>query len=229
VLKVFYQNGRVTLVANNLNEASIIPTFLHELGGHGGFQNTMNPEQYADLMGIFNDMVKRKHPLALEAKRLAERETDTKTQQLEYLPYLLTLASTQQEMNALQKSAIKRFIDKVVSAVKAWAFDRLGINLNLNENDMVALANRMVNQIGNQAQQNTDTNQNPLYSRQANAQQIIQNLVGNMNKQGRDKLKTEVGYKATHALQYVLGALGRRQLTELYQKLLPQDLMHSSP
>lgn len=218
----FYQNGRVTLVANNLNETSIIPTFLHELGGHGGFQNTMNPEQYADLMGIFNDMVKRKHPLALEAKRLAERETDTKTQQLEYLPYLLTLASTQQEMNALQKSAIKRFIDKVASAVKAWAFDRLGINLNLNENDMVALANRMVNQIGNQAQQNTDTNQNPLYSRQANAQQIIQNLVGNMNKQGRDKLKTEAGYKATHALQYVLGALGRRQLTELYQKLLPQ-------
>lgn len=218
----FYQNGRVTLVANNLNETSIIPTFLHELGGHGGFQNTMNPEQYADLMGIFNDMVQRKHPLAIEAKRLAERETDTKTQQLEYLPYLLTLASTQQEMNALQKSAIKRFIDKVVSAVKAWAFDRLGINLNLNENDMVALANRMVNQIGNQAQQNTDTNQNPLYSRQANAQQIIQNLVGNMNKQGRDKLKTEAGYKATHALQYVLGALGRRQLTELYQKLLPQ-------
>ena len=140
----FYQNGRVTLVANNLNETSIIPTFLHELGGHGGFQNTMDPEQYADLMGIFNDMVKRKHPLALEAKRLAERETDTKTQQLEYLPYLLTLASTQQEMNALQKSAIKRFIDKVVSAVKAWAFDRLGINLNLNENDMVALAERMI-------------------------------------------------------------------------------------
>lgn len=218
----FYQNGRVTLVANNLNEASIIPTFLHELGGHGGFQNTMDPEQYADLMGIFNDMVKRKHPLAVEAKRLAERETDTKTQQLEYLPYLLTLASTQQEMNALQKSAIKRFIDKVVSAVKAWTFDRLGINLNLNENDMVALANRMVNQIGNQAQQNTDTNQNPLYSRQANAQQIIQNLVGNMNKQGREKIKTEAGYKATHALQYVLGALGRRQLAELYQKLLPQ-------
>ena len=54
-------------------------------------------------MGIFNDMVQRKHPLALEAKRLAERETDTKTQQLEYLPYLLTLASTQQEMNACKK------------------------------------------------------------------------------------------------------------------------------
>lgn len=389
----FYQNGRVTLVANNLNETSIIPTFLHELGGHGGFQNIMNEEKYADLMGIFNDMVQRKHPLALEAKRLAERETDTKTQQLEYLPYLLTLASTQQEMNALQKSAIKRLIDKVVSAVKAWAFDRLGINLNLNENDMVALANRMIQQqiaeptsvenvraqlqgtdqwmkapngqptnlteqqwlqvrtpefkqwfgdwenspetaskvvdengepqvvyhgtssqftrfklgggllgrgvyltdryeeaqnyAGSRSQDNEgtvmplfanipemfDSNSkttreqiigamqdgfngirhqfndmdylvafNPeqvksavgntglfssqdtdiRFSRQANAQQIIQNLVGNMNKQGRNKLKTEAGYKATHALQYVLGALGRRQLTELYQKLLPQ-------
>lgn len=389
----FYQNGRVTLVASNLNETSIIPTFLHELGGHGGFQNIMSEEKYADLMGIFNDMVQRKHPLALEAKRLAERETDTKTQQLEYLPYLLTLASTQQEMNALQKSAIKRFIDKVVSAVKAWAFDRLGINLNLNENDMVALANRMIQQqiaeptsvenvraqlqgtdqwmkapngkptnlteqqwlqvrtpefkqwfgdwenspetaskvvdengepqvvyhgtssqftrfklgggllgrgvyltdryeeaqnyAGSRSQDNEgtvmplfanipemfDSNSkttreqiigamqdgfngirhqfndmdylvafNPeqvksavgntglfssqdtdiRFSRQANAQQIIQNLVGNMNKQGRNKLKTEAGYKATHALQYVLGALGRRQLTELYQKLLPQ-------
>ncbi|WP_336022221.1 PLxRFG domain-containing protein [Acinetobacter lwoffii] len=389
----FYQNGRVTLVANNLNETSIIPTFLHELGGHGGFQNIMSEEKYADLMGIFNDMVQRKHPLALEAKRLAERETDTKTQQLEYLPYLLTLASTQQEMNALQKSAIKRFMDKVVSAVKAWAFDRLGINLNLNENDMVALANRMIQQqiteptsvenvraqlqgtdqwmkapngqptnlteqqwlqvrtpefkqwfgdwenspetaskvvdengepqvvyhgtssqftrfklgggllgrgvyltdryeeaqnyagshsqdsegtvmplfanipemfdsnskttreqivgamqdgfngirhqfnnmdylvafnpeqvksaVGNTglfSSQDTDIR----FSRQANAQQIIQNLVSNMNKQGRNKLKTEAGYKVTHALQYVLGALGRRQLTELYQKLLPQ-------
>lgn len=389
----FYQNGRVTLVASNLNETSIIPTFLHELGGHGGFQNVMSEEKYADLMGIFNDMVQRKHPLALEAKRLAERETDAKTQQLEYLPYLLTLASTQQEMNALQKSAIKRFIDKVVSAVKAWAFDRLGINLNLNENDMVALANRMIQQqiaeptsvenvraqlqgtdqwmkapngkptnlteqqwlqvrtpefkqwfgdwenspetaskvvdengepqvvyhgtssqftrfklgggllgrgvyltdryeeaqnyAGSRSQDSAgtvmplfanipemfDSNSkttreqivgamqdgfngirhqfndmdylvafNPeqvksavgntglfssqdtdiRFSRQANAQQIIQNLVGNMNKQGRNKLKTEAGYKATHALQYVLGALGRRQLTELYQKLLPQ-------
>lgn len=389
----FYQNGRATLVANNLNETSIIPTFLHELGGHGGFQNVMSEEKYADLMGIFNDMVQRKHPLALEAKRLAERETDAKTQQLEYLPYLLTLASTQQEMNALQKSAIKRFIDKVVSAVKAWAFDRLGINLNLNENDMVALANRMIQQqiveptsvenvraqlqgtdqwmkapngqptnlteqqwlqvrtpefkqwfgdwenspetaskvvdengepqvvyhgtssqftrfklgggllgrgvyltdryeeaqnyAGSRSQDNEGTvmplfaniremfNSNSKttreqivgamqggfsgirhqfndmdylvafnpeqvksavgntglfssqdtdirFSRQANAQQIIQNLVGNMNKQGRNKLKTEAGYKATHALQYVLGALGRRQLTELYQKLLPQ-------
>ena len=389
----FYQNGRVTLVANNLNETSIIPTFLHELGGHGGFQNIMSEEKYTDLMGIFNDMVQRKHPLALEAKRLAERETDTKTQQLEYLPYLLTLASTQQEMNALQKSAIKRFIDKAVSAVKAWAFDRLGINLNLNENDMVALANRMIQQqiaeptsvenvraqlqgtdqwmkapngqptnlteqqwlqvrtpefkqwfgdwenspetaskvvdengepqvvyhgtssqftrfklgggllgrgvyltdryeeaqnyAGSRSQDNEGTvmplfanipgmfNSNSKttreqivgamqdgfngirhqfndmdylvafnpeqvksavgntglfssqdtdirFSRQANAQQIIQNLVSNMNKQGRNKLKTEAGYKATHALQYVLGALGRRQLTELYQKLLPQ-------
>lgn len=216
----FYQNGRVTLVANNLNETSIIPTFLHELGGHGGFQNIMSEEKYADLMGIFNDMVQRKHPLALEAKRLAERETDTKTQQLEYLPYLLTLASTQQEMNALQKSAIKRFIDKVVSAVKAWAFDRLGINLNLNENDMVALANRMVNQIGNQAQQNTDTNQNPLYSRSSDYSDItnrISNGLKNLPKTG-----DWINKKGVDWLGLGLGFLSRRHLTEIYGKLLPQ-------
>lgn len=216
----WYQNGKVTLVADVLTDDSIIPTFLHELGGHGGFQNIMSEEKYADLMGIFNDMVQRKHPLALEAKRLAERETDAKTQQLEYLPYLLTLASTQQEMNALQKSAIKRFIDKVVSAVKAWAFDRLGINLNLNENDMVALANRMVNQIGNQAQQNTDTNQNPLYSRSSDYSDItnrISNGLKNLPKTGE-----WINKKGVDWLGVGLGFLSRRHLTEVYSKLLPQ-------
>ncbi|WP_347455715.1 PLxRFG domain-containing protein [Acinetobacter thermotolerans] len=389
----FYQNGRVTLVADNLTETSIIPTFLHELGGHGGFQNFMNKEQYAELMRMFNDMVERKHPIALEAKRLAEREQDNETQQLEYLPYLLTLASTRQEMNALQKSALRRFVDKVISAVKAWLFDRLGINLNLNEDDMLVLANRVIQQQINAptsedivrakyrgskewmkapngkptnlteqqwlqvrtpefkawfgdwennpetASKIVDENGEPKvvyhgtsakftrfnlgggllgrgvyltdqfqeaenyagsrsngvegtvlplfanirdvfettakttreqiltaakkgfngirhqfddmsymvafkpeqvklavgntglfnsrdddirYSRTANAQQIVQNIVSNMNKQGAAKLREKAAFKMTDALQYLLQGLGRRQLTEIYSKILPQ-------
>ena len=142
----FYHNGRVTLIADNLTDNSIVPTFLHELGGHGGFQNMMSQEKYSELMGMFNDMVKRGHPMAMAAKELAEREAGTDRQQLEYLPYLLTLASTMQVTNALQRNALQRFIDRIVSAVKAWAFDRLSINMDLTPNDMVALAERMVQQ-----------------------------------------------------------------------------------
>ena len=140
----FYHNGQVTLIANNLTADSIIPTFLHELGGHGGFQSIMDKAQYAELMRQFNDLVKRGHPMALAAKRLAERESNADTQQLEMLPYLLTLAATMQGTNALQKSAVKRLIDKLVSYVKAFVFDKLGVDLNLSPDDMVALAERMV-------------------------------------------------------------------------------------
>lgn len=140
----WYQNGKVTLVADALTDDSIIPTFLHELGGHAGFQNIISKAKYSELMAMFNDMIKRGHPMAIAAKELAERESNLETQQLEYLPYLLTLASTMQGTNALQKSAIKRFIDKVMSAVKAFVFDKLGVNLTLSPDDMVALAERMI-------------------------------------------------------------------------------------
>jgi hypothetical protein len=30
---------------------------LHELGGHGGLENMMNPKQYADLMRQFDRLV----------------------------------------------------------------------------------------------------------------------------------------------------------------------------
>lgn len=140
----WYQNSKVTLVADALTDDSIIPTFLHELGGHAGFQNIISKAKYSELMAMFNDMIKRGHPMAIAAKELAERESNLETQQLEYLPYLLTLASTMQGTNALQKSAIKRFIDKVMSAVKAFVFDKLGVNLTLSPDDMVALAERMI-------------------------------------------------------------------------------------
>jgi hypothetical protein len=47
-----------------------VPTFLHELGGHAGFQNMMNQEQYNELMNQFNKLVEQGNPVALEAKSL---------------------------------------------------------------------------------------------------------------------------------------------------------------
>ncbi|NWK52149.1 PLxRFG domain-containing protein [Acinetobacter sp. SwsAc5] len=140
----FYEKGQVTLIADALTDETIVPTFLHELGGHGGFQNMMTPKQYQDLMRQFDRLIAQNNPIALEAKRLAERETNFDIQQLEMLPYLLTLASNTQVKNAIHKGNVKRLIDELISQVKAWLYDRLGVNLNLNPNDMVALAKRMI-------------------------------------------------------------------------------------
>lgn len=148
----FAQGNKVTLVASGLTADSIVPTFLHELGGHVGMQGTMKPQAYKNLMDQFNKLVDAKDPIALKAKQLAERESDTEARNYEYLPYLVTVASREQN----QRPGIKTLISRIVSAVKAWAVDKLGVNLNLNANDILALAERMVGVIGNQrAKSNT--------------------------------------------------------------------------
>lgn len=123
-----------------------------------------------------------------------------------------------QGTNALQKNAIKQFIDRIVSAVKAWVFDRLGVNLNLSPDDMVALAERMVKQ----NQQSSTNAGETLYSRQADMQQMLKDLVSNLNKQGLNKAKDQAAFKFKDVLGHLLQGLGRRQLTEIYSKILPQ-------
>lgn len=147
----FYYNGKAVLVASNLTAESTVPTFLHELGGHAGFQNMMNQKQYNELMNQFNKLVEQGNPVALAAKMLAEREQGSERQQLEYLPYLLTLSSTMQQRNVIQRNALQKLIYNIVSYVKAWVFDNFGINLNLNPDDMLALSERMIGQIKHQS------------------------------------------------------------------------------
>ncbi|MCO8114938.1 PLxRFG domain-containing protein [Acinetobacter lwoffii] len=136
----FAENGRVTLVADAITPENIVPVFLHELGGHVGMQGVMKPETYAVLMNEFNRLVKSGNADALEAKRLAERESDAQVQADEYLPYLITVAARNQQ----KQGPVQRLINRVLGAVKAWAVDRLGLNLKLSPSDMVALAERMV-------------------------------------------------------------------------------------
>lgn len=147
----FYYNGKAVLVASNLTDESTVPTFLHELGGHAGFQNMMNQKQYDELMNQFNKLVEQGNPVAMAAKVLAEREQGSERQQLEYLPYLLTLSSTMQQRNVIQRNALQKLINNIVSYVKAWVFDNFGINLNLNPDDMLALSERMIGQIKHQS------------------------------------------------------------------------------
>lgn len=148
----FTAGGKVTLVADALTTETIVPVFLHELGGHVGFQGVMKPQAQKNLMDQFNKLVAAKDPIALEAKRLAEREADAAAQQAEYLPYLVTVAARTQN----KRPGIRNLIARIVSAVKAWAFDRLSMDLNLNARDVLALAERMVNAVGNTAVSNSE-------------------------------------------------------------------------
>ena len=136
----FAENGRVTLVADAITAENIIPVFLHELGGHIGMQGVMKPAAYQVLMKEFNRLVKSGNTEALEAKRLAERETNAEVQADEYLPYLITVAA----QNQAKQGPVQRLISRVLGAVKAWAVDKLGLNLKLNPSDILALAKRMV-------------------------------------------------------------------------------------
>lgn len=145
----FTAGGKVTLVADALTADSIVPVFLHEIGGHVGFQGTMSPEAHANLVEQFNKLVAAGDPVALEAKRLAEREADAAAQQAEYLPYLVTVAARTQN----KRPGIRNLVARIVSAVKAWAVDRLGMNINLNANDVLALAERMVNTVAENSTQ----------------------------------------------------------------------------
>ena len=139
----FAENGRVTLIADAITPENIVPVFLHELGGHIGLQGVMKPAAYAVLMKEFNRLVKSGDPAALKAKDLAERESDAEVQQDEYLPYLITVAA----QNQAKQGSVQKLINRVLGAIKAWAVDKLGLDLKLNANDVLALAERMIRKV----------------------------------------------------------------------------------
>lgn len=213
----YYHNGKAVLVASNLTDQSVIPTFLHELGGHAGFQNMMTQKQYNELMNQFNKLVDQGNPVAMAAKLLAEREQGSERQHLEYLPYLLTLSSTMEQRNVLQRNALQKLINNLVTYVKATLFDNFGINLNLNPNDIVALAERMIEKSSYNAENATS----PLYSRQF-FDNTINNLSESIKNLSVKSIKDKADDRKIDWLGIGLSALGRRQLTEIYSKLLPQ-------
>lgn len=140
----FAENGKVTLVADHLTADNIIPVFLHELGGHIGFQGLLSDKAYETLTSEFDRLVKNNDPLALEAKRLAEREQGEDVQKDEYLPYLVTVAAQAKSKNLTQS---KSLVNRILSAVKAWAVHKLGLNLKLTPDDILALSERMIKSI----------------------------------------------------------------------------------
>ena len=136
----FAEGGKVTLVADAITPDNIVPVFLHELGGHVGMQGVLKPKAYENLMLEFSRLVRTGNPEAIEAKRLADRESDASVRADEYLPYLITVAARNQQ----DATAAQRLANRILSAIKAWAVDKLGLNLKLTPSDLVALAERMV-------------------------------------------------------------------------------------
>ena len=135
----FYFNGTIHLIADNLTDETIIPTFFHESGGHKGFQEMMSPKAYALIMELFNRLVDAKNPIALAAKQRAEEaesltdeDKQGKTPQQildmekealarqkdEYLPYLITEQAKNEQATPQQRNAVQRLIDHIVRAVK---------------------------------------------------------------------------------------------------------------
>lgn len=139
----FAEAGKVTLVADHINSENAAAVFLHELGGHVGFQQLLKPNVYKNLLDNFHSLVESGNEIAKEAKRLAEREKEQHVQVDEYLPYLITVAE-QSKISGPQKGAIQRFIQRIISAVKAFAVDKWGVNLKLSPEDILKLAERMI-------------------------------------------------------------------------------------
>ncbi len=142
-----YLNGKATLIADNLSDEMIIPTFLHELGGHGGMQTLMDKKAYNALMKEFDALVAAGDPLAVQAKSIADKVARSKQEALdEYLPYLLTLASRQQ----VRQGKIAGMINRMVMAVRSFLRNMLGVSIRINSQDILSLAERMVNEVEKQ-------------------------------------------------------------------------------
>lgn len=139
----FYYDGKVTLIADNLDADTIIPTFLHELGGHGGIETLMSDADYMQLMEGFNKLVENGNPLAVRAKERADNLTSSQDEALsEYIPYLITEHARTNERGG-PIGAVKRFVNRVVAAIRAWARSK-GVKVSISPNDIAQLAERAI-------------------------------------------------------------------------------------
>lgn len=164
----YYADGKAVLIADNLSSDMIIPTFLHELGGHGGLQTLMSDKAYQSLMKEFDRMVAEGNQLAIEAKAFADATSpNAKVAQDEYLPYLISLAA-----KAQGNSKVKSMINRIVMAVKSFMRDKFGVSLKVTPADIVALAEKMVSE---RAMQSNATASMPTqYSKQTPQTEIDQ-------------------------------------------------------
>lgn len=164
----YYADGKAVLIADNLSPDMIIPTFLHELGGHGGLQTLMSDGAYQSLLKEFDRMVAEGNPLAIEAKSFADATSpNAKVAQDEYLPYLISLAA-----KAQGNSKVKSMLNRIVMAFKSFIRDKFGVSLKVTPADIVALSEKMVNERAKQS--NATANMPAQFSKQTPQTEIDQ-------------------------------------------------------
>lgn len=181
----YYHNGQATLVSENLSAETVVATLLHELSGHKGFQELMEPAAYNALMKQFDKLVAEGNPIALAALKRAQEATGSDGKPLteqgqmdEYLPYLLTIQAAINATQA-QKSAIAKFIDNVFSAVRAWAYKKLQANgyegaasAFMQPQDIVYMAERMLREMANNPVTSSNT-QSPIKFSTKSAEDLV--------------------------------------------------------
>lgn len=151
-----FHEGKVTLIADNLTDDTIVATFLHEMGGHAGIQSMMNPTAYANLMTAFDKLVQSGNKYAVAAKDRAEQSTYTQDEARdEYLPYLISEHTTATERKGAL-GTIKRYIDRVIAAVRAWARETVGANIAVTPNDIKHIAEKMIKRVADNAPSTID-------------------------------------------------------------------------
>lgn len=223
----YYADGKAVLIADNLSPDMIIPTFLHELGGHGGLQTLMSDKAYQSLMKEFDRMVSEGNQLAKDAKAFADATSpNAKVAQDEYLPYLISLAA-----KAQGNSKVKSMLNRIVMAVKSFMRDKFGVSLKVTPADIVALAEKMVSERAMQGKSITDNigTFNPesddiRYSQMGGSQAQQNKLTKALTEFFKNPLsfaKTVADNKYTDNLGKALALLGRRQLVDIYKKDLP--------
>lgn len=135
----FYTDGTAYLIHDNIHPDMVVPTFLHELGGHGGLETLMSKQAYQSLLKEFHEMVARGDKTAKEAKALADKYARNQAEaDSEYLAYMITLASRN------NSSKVKSLINRVIMAMKTFLKNAFGISLALTPNDILALSEKMV-------------------------------------------------------------------------------------
>lgn len=164
-----YHRGRATLIADNLSDTDIIPTFIHELGGHGGLQTLMTKKSYDALMRDFDALVKAGDPMALKAKAQADAVSNNQEEASdEYLAYLITYASEQKEARG---GKVNSLINRITMAIRSWLKNTLGVPIQLNSQEILALAEHLISVRANLslpvAANNTASNNGMQFSRAA--------------------------------------------------------------
>lgn len=147
----FYYDGKVTLIADNLTDDTVVATLLHEMGGHAGIQSMLETQTYMSLMENFYALVRSGNKYAVRAKERAEASaySDSEARD-EYIPYLITEYAQATERGG-PLAVIKRFVNRVMAGVRAWVRNHTSVQLKMTPNDMVQLAERMVKRLAEQS------------------------------------------------------------------------------